>query len=612
MVHWFPQWERHVFTYDELIERVAGFTPLSPDDRLREFRKLLSAEQNTEEAQYLLTVDRLREAMVLTAQDIDFCFSELPKTPKNTALSELLHRYLESPLASDRPQAVKELMDRFKSASPETSDLPDVAFVRGEMPSFLFGEVAKSFSGLGRRRPVQEFWTLTAETPQKSTLHFGPSDRALHHLGEVVAARLRDNSAQRILLGFEGSEAERAFLQLKLAALGLKEKEQFWILPLIPYFNAPGISVVGYLGKEALRVKPSPLALTDDEVSQLRAQGIPLSRSYDRIQRTDELWKLARAQGTLLYTAVPITEEKPDLAGLPAFPKAARPDESYAAVLPKKSLSATQLESYARCPTQYLFSNRLKLKRTPLMSEDSFALLFGQAVHLTLENLKKNRQSFSRENLNDEYARSLKELVPELSAHSPLHVLLESRFRAVAYGLEALEKHLSTNFDTAGPELLEAPFELRIDDFVVTGKIDRIERRTDGSLLVLDYKTGMVDFTPAHITQGNHFQALIYLLASEALSPKPCAGFLFYDLKKAELKRGILVEELFPPTVKKVVTRGHLLSSAALENLKSEGLRSLRQTVKNIREGQFPPSPHPSRCDFCDFPSLCRKGAGYA
>jgi ATP-dependent helicase/DNAse subunit B len=279
-------------------------------------------------------------------------------------------------------------------------------------------------------------------------------------------------------------------------------------------------------------------------------------------------------------------------------------------VLSQKPLSATQLENYARCPAQYYFSNRLKL-RPQLAGDSAYALRFGQATHLALENFFKHPVSVTPEEmphlLNYEFEKALTEIAPGLVKTGASHVILTENFRKLAQKVPRLEARLRELFAASTPIAIERGFRIPVEGFEVTGKIDRVDRVSNGAVLVLDYKTGSVDFSPNHMSNGSNFQALLYLIAAGRDFSEPMAGILFYDLKKGELRRGVVKEEFLSAPAKKLLTRGHALNEAAYQMLLQEGLKHLTNLANQIAAGEFAPTPTPAVCDYCEYPVYCRK-----
>jgi superfamily I DNA/RNA helicase/RecB family exonuclease len=103
---------------------------------------------------------------------------------------------------------------------------------------------------------------------------------------------------------------------------------------------------------------------------------------------------------------------------------------------------------------------------------------------------------------------------------------LGERQKAIARGFtEALAEYLD-EFDRDGKQLIgaESRFQLEIDRAVVSGSIDRVERSADGSVVIVDLKTGTPVTSQAKIDE--HPQLAAYQLAyAEGILDGPLAEF---------------------------------------------------------------------------------------
>ena len=270
-------------------------------------------------------------------------------------------------------------------------------------------------------------------------------------------------------------------------------------------------------------------------------------------------------------------------------------------------------------PRSVFFRKRLRL-RPPEHGDSVYPLLFGQAVHLALETFFKahdddisvlGNEARALALLDEQFQLALKRLSPTLDVEHPLFIILGENFRRITRKIPALERQLRELFGAVRPTDFEKSFDLHVDGITLRGKIDRIDSIGNEARLILDYKTGSVDFSPNHIVDGSHFQALIYLLAAEQLFDKPCAGLLFYDLKKGELRRGLVVETNLIDDAKKKITRGHSLPADKMADLRGKGIERLKELAASIQTGDFTPRPSAAACGPCSYAALCRKGFGY-
>jgi RecB family exonuclease len=129
------------------------------------------------------------------------------------------------------------------------------------------------------------------------------------------------------------------------------------------------------------------------------------------------------------------------------------------------------------------------------------------------------------------------------------------------------------------------PLEVDLGDgrvLRVQGKIDRIDRREDGGLVLRDYKTGKAPRDEGGLFRGGkQLQVPFYILAVEKLFPGARVVDAFLDY--VDGGRQVAVD---PGTVR------------------SEGFRKmLRELVDGVGRGVF--VQEPSVCDWCDYTAVC-------
>jgi CRISPR/Cas system-associated exonuclease Cas4 (RecB family) len=125
-----------------------------------------------------------------------------------------------------------------------------------------------------------------------------------------------------------------------------------------------------------------------------------------------------------------------------------------------------------------------------------------------------------------------------------------------------------------------------LNEFTFMGSIDLIERSSNGSLRVTDYKTGRVPYPqPQAVGGGAYLQPLIYALAAEAMLGQPVAGGrLHYATIRGNYK-WILV------------------------SLNDSNKRALVKVLDgidtSIRNGFLPAAPNEGACEHCDYIPIC-------
>lgn len=237
------------------------------------------------------------------------------------------------------------------------------------------------------------------------------------------------------------------------------------------------------------------------------------------------------------------------------------------------NFSFSQLQTYETCPMQYKFQYILKIPTPP-----TAAASFGSTIHNVLQKF---------------YEGYLKD--PSMSIEH-MKGLLATQWIPVGYSSAShaekmkgeAEKMLESFYNTfhtsdLGVSSLEKLFKIKVDDNVfITGKIDRVDSKIDGSIEIIDYKTGKV---PDEKELKKSLQLSIYALAAtnEGLYNKPIdqVHLTFYylqDMKKVTMQR----------TTEELVT--------------------VAQTVKDlatqIKQGTFEPKIG-KWCDYCAYKMIC-------
>lgn len=400
---------------------------------------------------------------------------------------------------------------------------------------------------------------------------------------------------------------------------------------IVPFHVSPPLDtpLLGFVDDSFLSPPQSPILFKEMEIEHLNQSGFPMPSYWEHRKHAQQIIEafLIHSSTGMLFSPDSLS---PNQLGNPSdvTPERLSPHTDLTPSTPvnhhvstdsplSRPLSATQLETYARCPAKYFFSNRLGLRRKNLFT---YPLLFGQIVHTSLENYFKSHPDTSPhkllptqwlEKLNAEFIVAIQAIAPELDSGHATYKVLWQNFQTLAQKIPSLESQLRSSFGNYKPSRFESDFKFEVDGIVIRGKIDRMDQRDDGAVLILDYKTGKVDFSPNHIEQGTHFQALLYLLAAERTFHNSSTGILFYDLKKGEIRRGILLEECHPKEIKKAMTRGHVVSGEKYQTLKEKGLDHLKQLALSMTQGDFSPHPSSTNCMSCEYMTLCREGYQY-
>ncbi len=263
--------------------------------------------------------------------------------------------------------------------------------------------------------------------------------------------------------------------------------------------------------------------------------------------------------------------------------------------LPDK-FSFSQLAAYSTCPLQYKYAFILKVPA----STDKASLIFGRVLHNTLYNfllpLLSERQALQGDlfaGLEKAAGKAAKKKAEEnLLSEKRLMELYAEFWQADGYaskeqreeyktkGRNALKKFLVAYKSEAAHEILflEKKFSFKIGSDVIKGTIDRVDKLADGTLEIVDYKTGK---NKEKLEFKDKRQLILYQLFLEEFLGVKVSALSYYYLESGE-KRSFVAAE-------KDITK-----------LRAEILAE----IAAIKKRDFTPTPS-MMCQFCDFNSIC-------
>ncbi|MBY0371288.1 PD-(D/E)XK nuclease family protein [bacterium] len=597
----------HWLSWEEALELRGEAEPEGFAEASAAFQQSLR-QAPAETGDWWLTVEQLRGAPLNTPEDVDFCFSFLPETPKNQFLQKLVRLYVESELATaDRVARTLRLIEACRhgeSAEP-------AVFIRGASPSPLFAEWAGLSSGIPGQSALRETWEWEPEPVEGALFSAVPLSASAVTSLDRLAAKAAAFSEKGIepRLHFSGSAASSAYLRCRLASHGISNPQ---ILPLHPLPGAAGSVSLFFLQTEERET--NRLALDSLERRRLRDAGFHLPEAEPKTIRHAEYLQTLKARSAghrfFFHAGEAPNGDWKSLAPRPSASEKRRMNY----ICPPNAggpLSASSLDKFADCPTQFYFSHRLRLAPR-LDTADSFALIFGNLVHGTLEKVFKlgSWREATPERLEEIFQTLVEERRAEWTDVPWFEAAFKKRFAPIAAQVLRLETDLRTALGELNPYRFEEAFEIETSGLRLRGRWDRVDQTAQGQAIVIDYKTGTVDFSPEQIKKGTEFQALIYALAARSRFGS-VAGVLFYDLKQGEVRRGLARADALPPTAAKALTRGHTLSAEAWDALLETGEKHLTALGQRLAQPEHPPTPSDKACDRCGYGDLCRQRHGW-
>lgn len=310
--------------------------------------------------------------------------------------------------------------------------------------------------------------------------------------------------------------------------------------------------------------------------------------------------------------------------------------------LSQRQFSATQLETYAKCPYKYFAERVLNLSTIEEPSEELEALELGSLLHVILYEFYSslNEKNIQLKGCNDADFKEAAKL---------LFVIAEQKFNEIhtgsVYSFYEKEKLLGINNkkensllykflleernsdDGFIPEFFELTFgnisddnlpasEFKIDDVNLRGKIDRVDiNESRDAIKIIDYKLGGTRPSASDLQRGLSLQLPLYLFAAKELinaqqnKDLQPFGTEIYSLKYSSKDFG-----------KKLVGGRNVKNKETdefYEKRKNESekmietcLESIKKYVTAISDGVFHLSDLEDRekkvCNYCNFKAICR------
>ncbi|MBP9747539.1 ATP-dependent helicase [Patescibacteria group bacterium] len=254
----------------------------------------------------------------------------------------------------------------------------------------------------------------------------------------------------------------------------------------------------------------------------------------------------------------------------------------------KKRFSFTQLAAFRKCPLQYKFEHIYRLPKI-----GTYQKSFGQSIHRTFEHvlaLHRSRNAPQQGNMfegmrampsagfsvTDDEAREIyletwdDQWYPDREKHDEYK---KRGWEAVRYFLHECR---TKPFEVLA---VEKPFTLVFGKYSIKGTIDRIDQLPDGSLRVIDYKTGSAK---DELKTEDKEQLHLYQLALEGQGHRVTSLMYVYVMDWQ-------IAEVEPMNDKK----------------RTSFLETIEGRMEAIASSNFAPTPEPFVCKYCDFKSIC-------
>ncbi len=250
-------------------------------------------------------------------------------------------------------------------------------------------------------------------------------------------------------------------------------------------------------------------------------------------------------------------------------------------ILPKR-FSFSQLVAYDNCPMQYKYAFILKI---PVPS-DKASLIFGRVMHNVLYEFLSPLSQGGQANIFED-----KKSQKDYLNWSRLLKIYQQKFISDGYA----SKDEKENYYQQGKEnlklffhqiknqkdeilYLEKNFSFRLDSDIIKGTIDRMDKLSDNSIKVIDYKTGK---SKDKLSFKDKKQLIIYQLFLEKSLNYNVSSLNYYYLND-----------------------GTWQSFKASEKEKEKVEIEVKEQISSIKKRQFKAKPS-KLCSYCDFKEIC-------
>jgi putative RecB family exonuclease len=245
-------------------------------------------------------------------------------------------------------------------------------------------------------------------------------------------------------------------------------------------------------------------------------------------------------------------------------------------------LSPSRLADFQACPRRYQHASIDRIAQPA-----TYATLKGRFIHYIMEHLfllERNQRTL--EHAREFVTPAIEEVITE-EVRSDLQLDDATMAKLLSETESALVRYFSMEDPT---EIVHEGVELRlrvdVDGTPLYGILDRLDRQDDGTLAIVDYKTGSLP-NRNYDSQTFANTELYAALCTEKLGEQPSTIRLLYVAHGTAINRDVT----------QVVVRAR---TGAATN-------AWKRINRYYADGNFPATPSPNACRFCAYQDRCRE-----
>jgi len=246
-----------------------------------------------------------------------------------------------------------------------------------------------------------------------------------------------------------------------------------------------------------------------------------------------------------------------------------------------KALSPSRLGDFQSCPRKYQYAS---VERIPQPA--SYATAKGRFAHYVFEQLFALAPSERTASRAHGFVNEAKDAILDETTRTDIAMDEAMEAKMTSEVTSIIDTYFTMEDPSAvATEGIELRVNVDIDGAPILGILDRLDRDPDGSLVIVDYKTGSLP-NRNYDSQTFANAELYAAMCVEKLGEKPSKIRLLYVQQGEALERQV--------TDVVIKARGKAAADA------------WKKITTYYNDGEFPATPSPSSCRFCAYKDRCR------